>query len=243
MPVYPDLTTKVQPLTSYYRITSDMFRTPDSRLHVKVVNGEGGRLNKLGSRYSGKGTRAVYLAEDIETCLAEKMFYFHRETLNKMDIRRFVGIMPNFYLDCTLWEIEFLSPIPHIIDLTKDAAHTAFDIMPCMFKNPSQDYEHLKDKRADIEIDGYKGLRAKSSRSTKDGYMIVLFEDVSGNVAKITPYGLRFHLIKPTDASFSNPAMDELDYTRGAVSLTDTSVVPPIHLTPYISRQIVSFHH
>ena len=60
--------------------------------------------------------------------------------------------------------------------------------------NPSQDYEHLKERRAFIESNGYKGLRAPSSRSTTGGEMIVLFDDQSKNV-ELKPYAVEFRLV------------------------------------------------
>src|SRR4051794_4900675 len=85
MPVSPGLGFSVPAGVSYYRITSLAFRTKSSRHHPKVVNGEGAVRSRHGARYNYPGARAVYLAEDPLTCLAEKMFYSHREVLTGLD--------------------------------------------------------------------------------------------------------------------------------------------------------------
>jgi hypothetical protein len=50
--------------------------------------------------------------------------------------------------------------------------------------NPSQDYHHLKKRRAAIQSAGYNGLRAPSTRTPVAGSVTlnVLFNDQSKNV-------------------------------------------------------------
>jgi len=86
MPVNPGLTTAALAGHTYYRITSLSFNTASPADHPKVVNGQGAVNSLAGARYNHPGACTVYLAEDLLTCLAEKMFYFHRE-VNTMAIR------------------------------------------------------------------------------------------------------------------------------------------------------------
>ncbi len=60
--------------------------------------------------------------------------------------------------------------------------------------NPSQDYDHLKDRRTFIQSNGYKGIQAPSSRSMVGGEIVALFDDQSKNVDLI-PYTVEFRLI------------------------------------------------
>jgi hypothetical protein len=53
--------------------------------------------------------------------------------------------------------------------------------------NPSQDYKHLSDRRAQILAQGYNGLIAPWARSTRGGKILVLFQDQSTNI-QITPH-------------------------------------------------------
>src|SRR5438132_8205167 len=87
MPPQAQLCTTVPAGASYYRVTSASFNTPNPHLHSTVVNGAGAVLNPQGGRYNYPGAVTVYLAEDVETCLAEKMFYFLREKLRGRAIR------------------------------------------------------------------------------------------------------------------------------------------------------------
>jgi RES domain-containing protein len=86
MPVNPGLTVVAPAGRTYYRITSLSFNTTTSTDHPKVVNGQGAVNSRIGARYNHPGVCTVYLAEDLLTCLAEKMFYFHREVIRGIDL-------------------------------------------------------------------------------------------------------------------------------------------------------------
>src|SRR5437868_5162762 len=85
MAVGPGLGMTVPSGVSLYRITSQTLRTASARQHRRVVNGEGAIRSRHGARSNYPGVRTVYLAETPLTCLAEKMFYFHREVLIGLD--------------------------------------------------------------------------------------------------------------------------------------------------------------
>src|SRR5688572_22759089 len=85
MAINPLLATVIKAGQPYYRLTSRNFLTKSARQHRKVVNGQGAVNNPNGSRYCPPVACAVYLTEDVATCLAEAMFYFHREVLTKLD--------------------------------------------------------------------------------------------------------------------------------------------------------------
>jgi hypothetical protein len=93
------------------------------------------------------------------------------------------------------------------------------NIYPSLMLNPSQDYNHLKDRRAAIQSSGYRGLRAPSSRVRGSGHMVVLFQDLSKNVRGIIPHEVEFRLIASSQppAPFTNHATDLLDFTAGEV--------------------------
>jgi hypothetical protein len=68
------------------------------------------------ARYNYGGVLSVYLADTVETCLAEKMFYFHRETIRRLDALHLPlspGV-PLFSATFTLWEIRLKKAIPGI---------------------------------------------------------------------------------------------------------------------------------
>ena len=133
--------------------------------------------------YNYGGVLTVYLADTVETCLAEKMFYFHRETVRRLDALHlpFSPGVPLFSATFTLWEIRLKKAIPAVCHLTQASA-SAVGVFPSLMLNPSQDYEHLKDRRAFIESNGYNGIKAPSSRSVTGGEIVVLFDDQSKNV-------------------------------------------------------------
>jgi hypothetical protein len=85
MPVNPALAITIPASSPLYRITAISFHTPNPVHHKKVVNGMGARKSHNGARYNFGGVITVYLADTVETCLAEKMFYFHRETVRRLD--------------------------------------------------------------------------------------------------------------------------------------------------------------
>ncbi len=74
MPVNPGLTVAALARRTYYRITSLSFNTTTTTDHPKIVNGQGSVNSMIGARYNHPGVCTVYLAEDLPTCLAERMF-------------------------------------------------------------------------------------------------------------------------------------------------------------------------
>jgi hypothetical protein len=106
--------------------------------------------------------------------------------------------------------------------------------------NPSQDYDHLKQKRADIQSNGYKGLRAPSSRVRRGGNLIILFNDQSSYVQNIIPHEVEFRLITVHGAPFINHAQDLLDFTAGEVRMPLTQ---PTGGAAYQNWQRILFNH
>jgi len=204
----------------YFRITSPNFRTPDDTDWKNVVDGQGSVYSATGSRYAPKLAETVYLAEEFETCFAEKMFYFQREILRSLDNIPTLGQLPFFKRRAVLWEIEFKEDVGEILDLDEQESLATFQIFQSLILNPSQDYEHLKHRRALIqETRDYKGLRAPSSRSTTDGHMMVLFESQVENVLTIVPHDVEVRLICEDGKTFRNPNYDRLDYRAGEVRI------------------------
>jgi hypothetical protein len=249
MPVSPGLGTAVPAGVSYYRITSLAFRTSSSRYHPKVVNGEGGVRSRHGARYNYPGARTVYLAEDPLTCLAEKMFYFQREVLTGVDSLHLapVPVIPPFLQRFVLWDVRLRNPVTNVFDLSVANAPAA-GVFPCLLLNPSQDYRHLKDRRAAIQAAGYRGLRAPSTRVVGVGNMIVLFDDQSKNVQAITPYEVEFRLITPgypPIVPFASHATDVLDYLAGEVRVLAPSppATLPTAFIPFVTGTVVQFNH
>ena len=168
MPIIPGLTTTVGAGRPYYRITRRALRPGRPTDPKKVASGEGAIISRSGSRYNYPGVRTVYLAEDPATCFAEKMFYFQREVIAALDISHLSGCFPAFQESLVLWEILFRKVIPNVFDLSLANA-SAMNVYPSLMLNPSRDYEHLKDRRAAIQSNGYQGLRAPSSRVRGSG--------------------------------------------------------------------------
>jgi len=230
----------------YYRISSLSFNTISAADHPKVVNGAGAVSSQHGARYNYPGVSTVYLAEDLATCLAEKMFYFHREVIRGIDISHQLGVIPPFVQRFVLWEIELRNAVPEVCDLNATTA-SAVAVFPSLMTNPSQDYWHLKDRRAFLQHNGYQGLRAPSSRVIGPGNMVVLFGDQSGNLARISPYEVEFRLVTGDSppAAFFNPATQVLDFTAGEVRVLPR--VPgtrlPTALRPYSNWRRVGFNH
>jgi hypothetical protein len=249
MAVRPGLGITVAAGVSYYRITSLAFRTASARHHPKVVNGEGAVRSRHGARYNYPGARSVYLAADPATCLAEKMFYFQREVLTALDglhLPHSPGIPP-FAQRFVLWDVVLRSPVPNVFDLSI-ANSPAAGVFPCLVLNPSQDYHHLKDRRADIQAAGYRGLRAPSARVVGGGNMVVLFDDQSKNLQSITPYEVEFRLITPGPSPrtpFASHVTDLLDYLAGEVRVLAPpapTVLPPA-LIPFAAWTVVPLNH
>ena len=245
MPVAPGLGMTVRAGVSYYRITSRTFRTTSPRHHKNVVNGVGAVRSRHGARYNYPGVRSVYLAEDVPACLAEKLFYFHREVLTGLDSLHLplTSVVPPFLQTFVLWDVVLRSPVANVFDL-QVANAAAASVFPCLMLNPAQDYWHLKDRRADIQASGYRGLRAPSTRVTAPGNMVVLFDDQSGNVATITPYDFEFRLLTPAGSAFASHATDQLNYLAGEVRVLTTGAVPlPPALSAYAAWSVVAFNH
>ncbi len=241
MPVNPALAITIPASSPLYRITAISFHTPNPVHHKKVVNGMGARKSHNGARYNFGGVLTVYLADTVETCLAEKMFYFHRETVRRLDALHLPlspGV-PLFSATFTLWEIRLKKAIPAVCHLTQASA-SAVGVFPSLMLNPSQDYEHLKDRRAFIESNGYNGIKAPSSRSVTGGEIVVLFDDQSKNV-DLNPYTVEFRLVTSAPVvPFSNHLTQVLDFTAGEVQFVGGT---PPGLAGYAGWTTVSFNH
>jgi hypothetical protein len=235
------LTIAVPASTPLYRITAVSFHTPNPVHHKKVVNGMGARKSHTGARYNYGGALTVYLADTAETCLAEKMFYFHRETIRRLDALHLPlspGV-PLFSARFTLWEIRLKNAVADVCHLTQTNA-SAVGVFPSLILNPSQDYEHLKDRRAFIESNGYNGIKAPSSRSVAGGEMIVLFDDQSKNV-DLDPFTVELRLVtRAPGAPFINHLTEVLDFTAGEVQFVGAA---PPGLVGYAGWTAVSFNH
>jgi RES domain len=249
MAVSPGLGITVAAGVSYYRITSLGFRTASSKHHAKVVNGEGAVRSRHGARYNYPGARSVYLTEDPPTCLAEKLFYFQREVLTALDglhLPHSPGIPP-FSQKFVLWDVVLRNPVTNVFDLSIANAPAA-GVFPCLMLNPSQDYHHLKDRRADMQASGYRGLRAPATRVVGGGNMVVLFDDQSKNLHAITPYEVEFRLITPgapPRAPFASHVTNLLDYLAGelrVVAPLAPAALPPA-LLPFAAWTVVPFNH
>jgi hypothetical protein len=240
MPVTPGLTITIPAGTPFFRITDVSFLTAKTSLHKNVVNGQGARKSRHGARYNHPGATTVYLAENLEACFAERMFYFHREVLTAMDRFHLTGVLPPFVQTFVLWETFLKIDIPDVFDLALANA-PAMQMFPALIVNPSQDYNHLKDGRAAIEHNGYRGLRAPSSRVKGAGNLIVLFDDQSRNVQSIAPYTVEFRLVTAGSPAlpFTNHATEVLDFTAGEVKLTGT----PLGIRTYTDWRRIEFHH
>ena len=244
MSVNPAITTTIQSGRPYFRITSPSFYTTDPSQHKLVVNGGGALRNLFGARYNGFAQITVYLTEDIETCLAESLFYFGRKVVESLEElhKNPYHTLPLFEEKYVLWEVIFGTSVTDIFDMSKVGAMSNFAIYPSLLYNPTQDYKHLKAKRDLIQIAGYKGLRAPSSRTTNGGYMIVSFEDLSNNVYSITPHPLDLRLINSSGTPFVNHLSDTLNFTTAEASIRST--VCPSGGIPYFNNwHKVNFHH
>jgi hypothetical protein len=241
MPVNPALAVTIPAGVSLYRITAVSFHTPKAAHHKKVVNGMGARKSHPGARYNYGGVLTVYLADSVQTCLAEKMFYFQRKIVQQLDAlhQPLSPGVPAFSGIFTLWDIRLKKPVADVCHLTQASA-SAVGVFPSLMLNPSQDYEHLKDRRALIENSGYNGIRAPSSRSTVGGEIIVLFDDQSKNV-DLEPYTVEFHLVtRPPVTAFGNHLTELLDFTAGEVRFVGGK---PPGVVGYGNWTTVPFNH
>jgi hypothetical protein len=145
-----------------------------------------------------------------------------------------------------LWDVTFKKPVANVCDLSVTNSPAA-GVFPCLLLNPSQDYRHLKDQRADIEatIPRYNGLRAPSTRDVGGGNMTVLFDDQSKNVATITPYDVEVRLITPSRVPFFSHTTDQLDYLAGEVRVLrpPSPATLPAALGKFSSWTPLSFIH
>lgn len=240
MSVNPGLSTTIASGQFFYRITSVVFSGGLPAEHPRVVNGEGGVKNARGARYSYPGVRTVYLTQDLETCFAERMFYFHRKVLDAIDHLPALSAPPPFVQQFILWTVSFDRPIKDVVDLTIPGAVTYFRIFPSLTLNPSQDYLHLKQRRAEIQSQGYLGLIVGSSRAINRGNLVVLFEDQSSNVQSITPHEVEFRLIDEDGKPFHNHSTQLLDFTAGEVRFTGTT---PPHGAAFKDWRRIEFNH
>ncbi|MCH9686934.1 MAG: RES family NAD+ phosphorylase [Deltaproteobacteria bacterium] len=211
-----------QPL---YRITSNAFLTRDSTLHRQVVNGEGALHSPLGGRYNFPGAQTVYLADAPATCFAERLFYLQREIIAGIDRAHIMphGVPP-FTQPCVLWTVTLAVDMPSVFDL--DAHGSFYQVFPSLSLSPSQDYEHLKAKRAEIQAHGYQGLSARSTRSRDGGRILAMFGDLSPLVASIEPTPPEVRLVTRDlpRRPFVNHAVDRLDFNTGEVRALDSMV-------------------
>src|SRR5438132_3045244 len=136
MPVNPALAATVPAGVPLYRITAVSFHTPTAAHHKKVVNGMGARKSHAGARYNYGGVLTVYLADSVTTCFAEKMFYFQREVVRRLDAlhQPLTGGVPPFSQTFTLWEIRLKQAIPGICHLTRANA-SAVGVFPSLLLN------------------------------------------------------------------------------------------------------------
>jgi hypothetical protein len=141
VPVNPGLTVTIASGTPFFRITSPAFHTTNPADHRKVVNGQGAVKSPGGARYNYPGARTVYLTEDVETCFAEKMFYFHQEVLRSLDSLQYPDAIPPFQRNSVLWEIQFDNALTDVFDACIQGAPSYFNIFPSLMVNPSQDYK------------------------------------------------------------------------------------------------------
>jgi hypothetical protein len=240
MPVNPGLSTTVASGQTFYRITSIAYSVGPRAKHRRVVSGDGGVKSSEGARYNYGGVRTVYLTQDLETCFAEKMFYFHREVLIGIDQLPVLGVPPPFEQQFTLWTVSFDHPVEHVVDLNDPHNASYFHIFPSLILNPSQDYSHLKQRRSVIESHGYLGLIVRSSRAINRGNLVVLFEDQSSNVQSVTPHEVEFRLIDQNGNPFHNHSTQLLDFTAGEVRFTGTA---PPQSAAYKNWRRVEFNH
>lgn len=150
------------------------------------------------------------------------------------------ALAPSFTKIRMLWRIVFQQDIVNIADLNMQNAGY-FGVFPPMLTNPSQDYLHLKQRRADIQTQGYTGIRSPSSRSVNQGRILALFHNQAANVHAIDPVQVEFQLVQPSGTVFNNHATQELDFEACQVRVTSNPV--PGWAQQFQPPQIVRFHH
>jgi hypothetical protein len=177
------------------------------------------------------------------------MFYFHREVLTGLDSLHLapVPIVPPFLQRFVLWDIVLKNPVANVFNLSVANAPAA-GVFPCLLLNPSQDYRHLKERRAAIQAAGYRDLRAPSTRVIGTGSTVVLFDDQRRNVQATTPYEVEFRLIAPGHSPtvpFASHVTDQLDYLAGEIRIIPPSppTALPAALAPFSAWTLVSFNH
>jgi hypothetical protein len=223
----------------YFRITSSVFYHSDPTDYVNVVNGQGAVMSSRGARYNYPGVRTVYLSEDLETCFAERLFYYQRECVGGIDMSAYTGVLPPFEQEFVLWEVTFKRDIAKVVDLGNLKAHEYFKIPPFLNLNPSQDFDMLKRKRAEIQAKGYEGIRVPSSRAKKHGNLIVLFDDQSKNVDCIIPYRILIRLVTRERKPFAD-IQEFLDSNAGDVKILNSPT--PANGEAYKRWQRVEFN-
>ena len=233
------LISAIQTSTPYFRITSTSFFKLKKSDYVTVVNGQGAVRSRSGARYNYPGATTVYLTEDIETCFAERLFYYQRECVRGIDFSELTGVLPRFEIEFVLWEVRFNQDIENVVDLGSLEAHDYFEIPPFLNLNPSQDFDMLKRKRAEIQAKGYKGMRVPSSRARNHGNLIVLFDDQSRNVHSIIPYRMLIRLVTKEGKPFDN-IHEFLDSNAGEVKILTTTL--PSNGEAYKNWKRVEFH-
>jgi len=232
--------TSVDPGVAYYRFSSSLSYL-GSPPHHDIVNGEGGVQNSDGSRYAYPNVKTVYLADSVDTCLAERLFYFQRQVAAEMDVASMLGkVRAKTEISIYLWRIEFKNKIPNLADFTGTNA-SSYGVVPALMHNPSQDYKHLQHCRAEVQRNKHDGLRAPSSRSRRGGEMYVLFSDQSSNVAKASYYEFRLRLIDGSGAPYQQFGNQVLDFNRAESKCTTRGKLPR-ELSSYKSWSIVEFN-
>lgn len=240
MAVNRGLSTTISSGTPLYRITSMIHSKGSPARFKRVIDGRGAVMSKDGARYNYGGACTVYLTEDLETCFAEKMFYFQREVVRGIDQVHHTGVVPPFEQTFALWEVVLKNPVKDVADLNIPLAPSYFGIFPSLPPNPSQDYDHLKQKRQHLQSLGYQGILVGSSRATHHGNLVVLFYDQSPNVSHITPHPVDFRLIDVDGMPFINHTTQVLDFTAGEVRF---SGMAPVAGTGFTSWQTIRFNH
>lgn len=240
----PVLATKIKKSEPLFRVTSPAYYTPDPQYHKKVVNGQGAVRNYAGGRYNYPGASTVYLAEKAKTSLCEYFYYFHREYLKQADVYEIdtrmnkIPMIPVFLKQCVIWEIQFKTGISDVATVSESTAGT-FSVFPLMLTSPSRDYEHLKDRRAFLQNQGYNGLLAPSSRDPAKGNVVVIFGDQSKNVKSIVPYTVDLRLIQPNGRPFYDPRSQLLHFSSGQVRIRGTTL--PRWAKTYSKWKTISF--
>ncbi len=224
MPINQHFITTLVAGTPYCRITNPSYHTNNPALNNKVVDGRGAIKSYLGARYNHGGVLTVYLTENVDVCFAERMFYFHRESLNLLDQFHKTKTPPPFDKKFVLWEITFARNIRDVFDMSLSGAPLLYQVFPSLMVNPSQDFDYLKNRRNFIESQGYQGLRAPSSRHRGGENIIALFNDQSNNVQSISPYSVEFRLITDRGLPFTNHTIDILDFTAGEARITGANL-------------------